>query len=507
MIEHCAACGFDGGDWSDLEAIEAIDGLPGRWRDAVAGLGDRAVERPIPSMWSVAEYVDHVRETLFGMRFVIDLAADNPGVDLGEAPEPTFTAEPKAIDVAVALDGIESEAAQLAARLRGLARDAWEASVIFDGSSHDAHWIARHAVHDASHHLMDVDRLRSALAAAAAARNVSKRAEGQRDAALGRLAALGVDGSSASRAVDRVRTNGRLTVNFHPDRHDSTGRTVAAGLLADGRYRSQFETGISNGGRFAVPGGDRTRWEHLLFDGAYDGRSSARPIYGALDLFDDPFGGSPRFGSSFIVLEPTCLGRATSCVGDSHLGPKDLGTLEQMLSVLAGAIEACVDGDGFGRDLSVADFLQAIGGRDRGSTSARELDRYVEAQIHGPIELSSDVSALHLDPSFDGTEVHRDLRAAASRYGFELTWSEGSEVRPEDIDPDFRGAGSVTLAERTTRHDGLVDAATIGRALVGLPFVPPSVEGDDESSALQRYKKLWHCCLAFGRPPQPPPRS
>jgi hypothetical protein len=291
-------------------------------------------------------------------------------------------------------------------------------------------------------------------------------------------------------------------LNFHPDRHDSKGRTVAAGLLADGRYRSQFETGISNGGRFAVLGGDRVRWETLLFGGAYDSGTSFRPVYGALDPFGDSFGGSPRFGSTFIVLDPTCFERATFCMGDSHLSPKDVGTIDKLMPVLAGAIEACTEGDGFGRDLSITGFLETIGGRGRGLSSARELDCYVEAQVHGPVNLASDVTAMHLDPSFHGTQVYRDLQTAAHRYGFELTWSEGSEVLPADIDPSFRGSEVVALAYQTTRDDGLVDAAAIGRALVDLPFTPPSVDGDAEASPRQRYKKLWHCCLKFGTPPQ-----
>ncbi len=336
----------------------------------------------------------------------------------------------------------------------------------------------------------------------AAVQCVTQTAERSRQTAVDRLAALGVDLRAAHQAIEDIRFGGRLTLNFHPDRHDSKGRTVAAGLLTDGRYRSQYETGISNGGRSAVSGGHRTRWETLLFGGAYGSDPSFRPVYGALDPFGDPYGGSPRFGSTFIVLHPTCFERATFCMGDSHLGPKDLGTIDQLMSVLAGAIEACAEGDGFGRDLSVRGFLRTIGGCGPGLPSARELDCYVEAQIHGPVDLVNDVTALHLDPSFYGTQVHRDLQAAAHHYGFELAWSEGSEVLPADIDPRFRGSDVVALAEQTTRDDGLIDAAAIGKALVDLPFTPPSVEGDAEASPRQRYKKLWHCCLQFGTAPQ-----
>jgi hypothetical protein len=50
--------------------------------------------------------------------------------------------------------------------------------------------------------------------------------------------------------LDRVA----VTVNFHPDRLLADGRTVAEHLAAEGVYRSQFETGISNGGLTAYPG-------------------------------------------------------------------------------------------------------------------------------------------------------------------------------------------------------------------------------------------------------------
>jgi DinB superfamily len=114
-------------------------------------------------MWSIAEYVDHVREVLFGMRFVLDTAVGQPGTDLGEPPEPRFDPEPRAIDIGVALSGIDREASALRDRLAELPDSAWNSKVTAGGDAIDARWIARHAVHDATHHLLDVDRLREAL--------------------------------------------------------------------------------------------------------------------------------------------------------------------------------------------------------------------------------------------------------------------------------------------------------------------------------------------------------
>lgn len=54
--------------------------------------------------------------------------------------------------------------------------------------------------------------------------------------------------------------------------------------VADGVYRNQFETGTSNGGLTARPGGARWRWEQRIFGGAYDDAPAGeRPRYGALN--------------------------------------------------------------------------------------------------------------------------------------------------------------------------------------------------------------------------------
>lgn len=101
----------------------------------------------------------------------------------------------------------------------------------------------------------------------------------------------------------------RISLNFHPDRTQA-GRSVLEALLRDGAYRSQFETGTSNGGLTAHPGGDRWQWESRIFGGAYDAApASERPKYGALNFRRSPAGAAPRFGSAHLRRE--CLERAT----------------------------------------------------------------------------------------------------------------------------------------------------------------------------------------------------
>ena len=92
----------------------------------------------------------------------------------------------------------------------------------------------------------------------------------------------------------------RVTLNFHPDRR--VGEVLMLEAMArDGLYLSQFETGTSNGGLTAHPGGDRWSWESRLFGTAYDEvPASERPKYGSLNSGAEPQ--VARLGSD----PPTC---------------------------------------------------------------------------------------------------------------------------------------------------------------------------------------------------------
>jgi Mycothiol maleylpyruvate isomerase N-terminal domain len=97
------------------------------------------------------------------MRFLLETAISEPGTDLGESPAAVFAFQARQLDVEATLASIDREARSLSQQLSGLAADDWSRTLGFDGTFVDPHWIARHAVHDATHHLLDVRRLRSAL--------------------------------------------------------------------------------------------------------------------------------------------------------------------------------------------------------------------------------------------------------------------------------------------------------------------------------------------------------
>jgi hypothetical protein len=223
-------------------------------------------------------------------------------------------------------------------------------------------------------------------------------------------------------------------------------------------YRSQFETGTSNGGLTAHPGGDRWRWESRIFGGAYDdGPAAARPKYGALNFRDGHVGGAPRFGSAYLRLAASVTARTTFCYPDSAGEPGHFG--------VAGRVSALVS-------------MAAAGGRD-------PLDDYVEAHVHGVITLSGDVEALVLDPCYRGTPVEAD----AVRLGCPVEWHGGFRVTQADLrrNAGYRAREFAELGVSLAR-DGCLTAVMIGDA---------ARAGRHDEQAL---KRVWHYVARFGSP-------
>jgi hypothetical protein len=246
----------------------------------------------------------------------------------------------------------------------------------------------------------------------------------------------------------------RVTLNFHPDRRVGEVPILQA-MALDGLYRSQFETGTSNGGLTAHPGGDRWSWESRIFGTAYDEvPASVRPKYGSLNFRRRATGGSARFGSAHLRLKQETLARTTFCYPDSVFEPTHFG-VERRMS-LVGLAEAD------DKDL---------------------LDDYIEAQVHGPLFLAYDLEALVLDPSFRDTDVQQ----WAEQLGCPLEWHHGFRLSVDELQkhPDYRVAQYIELGILLAQ-DGHLDPKMLGDA---------SGTGTYDDQAL---KRLWHRIARFG---------
>ena len=315
------------------------------------------------------------------------------------------------------------------------------------------------------------------------------------------------------RMLPSIRRSARVALHFHPDRPVPNGRTVAEGLLAEGVYRNQFETSISNGGVTAVLGGRRDVCEQRLFGGAYHApevKAGHRPRYGSLDLLSHPEGPSPRFGSCYFVLAAPVSERCTFTYQDSHSNPNEIGTLQEFDGVFAAILRDaffhdCALGE---RNLTVATLLdrmeQALVNpvAPRGSVGSpfRNLNQYVEAQVHGRVSLASDVDAVVVDPSFQGTQTAEHLAELCRRHHVDLQWHHGFRLRVEDVPGDFRGPTMPSLAERVAR-ERMLDVSMIGAAVQDLHERPYAWrDRGTVAEVLQELKLLWHVLVRCGEP-------
>ena len=269
----------------------------------------------------------------------------------------------------------------------------------------------------------------------------------------------------ARRAVEAVSTLARgapidpslrVNVHFHPDR-TFRGEPILTSMIRDGFYRSQFETGTSNGGLTAYSGGDRWRWESRIFGGAYDSASPAeRPKYGALNFRRSRIGASPRFGSAFLRLAAHTLARITFCFPDSFFEPENFGIADRMALI------------------PLAE-----------SVPSDPLDGYIEAQTHGPLRFADDVEAIVLDPCYQGTEIERDARTLPCSVEWHAGFRLSSAVLGQH--PEYRGREFVELGLSLAR-DGWLTPKDIGDA---------SRTGMYDAQSL---KRVWHYVARFGVP-------
>lgn len=328
-----------------------------------------------------------------------------------------------------------------------------------------------------------------------------------------------VEASGSSRAtyvaaMERLRSDGRVALAFHPERVTRSSGTVVDGLLSDGVYRNQFETNLSGGSNSAYAGGRRDEWERRLFGGAYHANGvdfGQRPKYGALYLVAHPDGPCPRFGSSYLVLRPEVSRRCSfTLLGSQEDGARlqagTLDVLEPVMAALAHHIGNTpaplgVDGLTFGDLLaglaSDAPMVRQGVPPDR---AGRALDTFVEAQVHGTIDLKRDVEAVVVDASLRGTATEGSLVELSSRYGIALRWHAGFELQADEFPASFRGFPARALAERVARR-GVVDAAALGAGSNAFTVSPESWDDLGSPSAVRTsLRRVWHVLVLSGRP-------
>ncbi|RYC13196.1 DUF3626 domain-containing protein [Nocardioides zhouii] len=260
-----------------------------------------------------------------------------------------------------------------------------------------------------------------------------------------------------------------IVLHFHPGLACVTG-TVLEAIVAEGAYRSQWVRGTSNCGLTAHTGGHRWVWEARLFGRRYDDADPAdRPVYGAWNRRRDPYGAAPRFGWAYLLLRPAAIERSTFCWPDSVYDPHATGRPERLPELCALADAGLLD---------PAQLPETAAGLPLDDP----LNDYVEAHVHGGVDLARDVQAIVLDPS--NLSDHRDTLGALADLGVAVETHPGYRVTTGQIDETYRSKVPVALARE------------LGGEITPAGLAVAQRTGAHDPRAV---KWLWHCLARFGR--------
>lgn len=168
--ETCDECRFVASDYTRSDLVSTLRVTAPMWRTTVEGIDDEILrQRPSPEVWSALEYAAHTRDITRVLAIMAGFAIelDEPHLDV-EPTSPDGMAAPEVpASIDIAIDQIDSAAAQFQDGVAGLDDAGWSRSVSLADEKHDVTWIVGHAVHDATHHLKDVGRGLHALGAGA----------------------------------------------------------------------------------------------------------------------------------------------------------------------------------------------------------------------------------------------------------------------------------------------------------------------------------------------------
>lgn len=190
-------------------------------------------------------------------------------------------------------------------------------------------------------------------------------------------------------------------------------------LLKDSEklYRSQFETGTSSGS--LLNAGGRTQWEATIFGGHYNNAQPwERCKYGCLNMTGDVCGvaKATHYGTLFMVLKPDNRMRATFTDSDSSLSDgNDVATGEFYAHVFQRYTDVELQ--------AVLRIAQSSFSRIRGASSS-SFALYKECQIHGPVSIRKDVSALSVPgrESDAAVDLLRTIEEFQKLSGCNIMW-------------------------------------------------------------------------------------
>lgn len=177
------------------------------------------------------------------------------------------------------------------------------------------------------------------------------------------------------------------------------------GIVADGRFKSQHETGVSSA---AYVPGHRVSIEHSALGVPRDINPAMRPIFGVLeDTYEDGANGADAYGPVSFLLKRDVLNRSTMSFGDS--GDLDVVPVRVTGDVTDDELLAAAS-DRTVNDVASAVQADALETDMWEGADMNEPGFYREIQIHGGLTLSDVLDVTYI-PDEDQPETATAIQA------------------------------------------------------------------------------------------------
>jgi DinB family protein len=156
----CSRCALTYSEIPIGHATEVIQAIPAAVRDAVLAVPDHArCQRPDPRIWSVTEYVCHLRDVYatYTIRLHRARTEDRPALEpmLNDLRARRFRYNER--DVAPILDELAANAAGFCEEIASAGPQDWDrVATRRPGEQRSARWLVRQAMHEGVHHLADI---------------------------------------------------------------------------------------------------------------------------------------------------------------------------------------------------------------------------------------------------------------------------------------------------------------------------------------------------------------
>lgn len=158
LAQRCPECGFGAAEVTPATVPASISGMLPRWREALRR--PDVAQRPNDATWSVLEYACHVRDvfTLFDHRLGLMLTDDDARFEDWDQDRTAIEKDYLHADPDEVSTALTSAGEKISASFAGIPPEQWGRSgTRSNGSVFTILTFAQYLLHDAVHHLHDVD--------------------------------------------------------------------------------------------------------------------------------------------------------------------------------------------------------------------------------------------------------------------------------------------------------------------------------------------------------------